>query len=135
MDDSRRLAHTRPQNPPSHTSFSVKEEQVPASGQVCMRGREVPTEAGHSAQSVCDLAYVHGVEEEGGPRSHHHQSKSTPPPPSRPHNGPSSSSSPSQGTSGLRSAQRDASGLGMSTSRSPGVGGSFARRAHTALHH
>uniref|UniRef100_A0A671KR32 Si:ch1073-224n8.1 n=1 Tax=Sinocyclocheilus anshuiensis TaxID=1608454 RepID=A0A671KR32_9TELE len=99
-------------------------EQVPASGQVCVHGREAPTEAEHSAQSVCDLAYVHVVEEEGGPRSHHHQSKPTPPPPSRLHDGPSSSSSPSQGTSGLRSAQRDAPGLGMTTSRSPGVGSS-----------
>ncbi|KAK2911915.1 hypothetical protein Q8A67_004048 [Cirrhinus molitorella] len=124
VDDSRRLTHTRPQNPPSHTSFSVKEEQVPSTGQVCVRGREAPTEAEHTAQSVCDLAYVHVVEEEGSSRSHHHQSKPTPQPTSRPHNGPSSSSSPSQGTSGLRSAQRDGPGLGMTTSRSPGVGGS-----------
>ncbi|XP_051541597.1 zinc finger protein 37 homolog isoform X2 [Myxocyprinus asiaticus] len=124
VEDSRRLSHTRAQNPSTHTTFSVKEEQGPVSGQVCLRGREPPTATEHTAQNVCDLAYTHVVEEQGNSRSHHHPSKPPPPPHSRPHNGPSSSSSPPPGTSGLRSAQRDASGLSMTASRSPGVGGS-----------
>ncbi|XP_051973051.1 zinc finger protein 37-like [Xyrauchen texanus] len=118
VDDSRRLSHTRAQNPSTHTNFSVKEEQGPVSGQVCLRGREPPTATEHTAQNVCDVAYNHVVEEEGSSRSHHHPSKPAPPPPSRPH-----SSSPPPGTSGLRSAHRDAPGLSM-TRRSPGVGGS-----------
>ncbi|XP_051531761.1 B-cell lymphoma 6 protein homolog [Myxocyprinus asiaticus] len=121
VDDSRRLSHTRAQNPSTHTIFSVKEEQGLASGQVCARVREPPTATEHTAQNVCDLPYAHMVEEEESSRSHNHPSKPTPPPPSRPHNGPSSSSSPPQG---LRSAQRDAPGLSTTARMSPGVGGS-----------
>lgn len=137
VDDSRRLSHTRPPNPTSHTTFSIKEEQGPVSAQMCVRARDPPTETEHSAQSSCDLVFPHVPEEEGGSHPHSHPSKPTPPPPSRPHNGPSSSSSSPQGTSGLRSAQRDSAGLGMSTRRSPAVDGSSpeepARRSISEL--
>ncbi|KAI7812722.1 zinc finger protein 37 [Triplophysa rosa] len=137
VDDSRRLSHNRAPNPPSLASFSIKEEQGLVSGQMCVRAREPPTETEHSAQSSCDLAFVH-VAEEGSSSSHHHPSKNTAPPPSsRPHNGPSSSSSPPQGTPGLRSAPRDTPSLGMSSKRSPGAGGSSpeqpARRSISEL--
>ncbi|KAG9282116.1 zinc finger protein 628 [Astyanax mexicanus] len=115
----RRLSH-----PASHPPYPVKEEQIPStSGPVCVRGND----SERSAQSVCDLGYIHVVEEEGGgSRPHSHPPKPTPTPPSSgSHNGPSSQSPPPQGPSGLGTSQRDASGAG---GRSPGASPEVRRR-------
>ncbi|XP_066515823.1 uncharacterized protein si:ch1073-224n8.1 [Hoplias malabaricus] len=115
----RRLSHPAPHHP-----YPVKEEQGPSSsGQVCVR-----SEGERSAQGVCDLGYIHVVEEEArGSRPHSHPPKSTPTPPSSgSHNGPSSRSPPPpQGPSGLGTSQREASGSG---SRSPGASPEVQRR-------
>ncbi|KAL6463284.1 hypothetical protein MHYP_G00276750 [Metynnis hypsauchen] len=119
----RRLSHPA-SHPASHPPYPVKQEHGPsASGHVC--GRVGDGE--RSAQSVCDLGYIHVVEEEGGgSRPHSHPPKPTPTPPSSgSHNGPSSGSPPPQGPSGLGTAQSEASGAGT---QSPGTSPEVRRR-------
>uniref|UniRef100_A0AAY5EJ06 C2H2-type domain-containing protein n=1 Tax=Electrophorus electricus TaxID=8005 RepID=A0AAY5EJ06_ELEEL len=125
----RRLSH-----PTSHPPYPVKEEQTPVSGPVCVRGAGGHPDAEPSAQSVCDLGYIHVVEEEGGSRSHSHAQKPTPTPPSRSHNGPSSGTPPPQGPSGLRPSRREVPVGGVGDVRSPDAGGQSpeARRRRAA---
>ncbi|KAK1788480.1 hypothetical protein P4O66_015997 [Electrophorus voltai] len=125
----RRLSH-----PTSHPPYPVKEEQTPVSGPVCVRGAGGHPDAEPSAQSVCDLGYIHVVEEEGGSRSHSHAQKPTPTPPSRSHNGPSSGTPPPQGPSGLRPSRREVPVGVVGDVRSPDAGGQSpeARRRRAA---
>ncbi|KAL7838697.1 hypothetical protein AOLI_G00271010 [Acnodon oligacanthus] len=119
----RRLSHPA-SHPASHSPYPVKQEQVPsASGHVCGRVGE----GERSAQSVCDLGYIHVVEEEGGgSRPHSHPPKATPTPPSSgSHNGPSSGSPTPQGPSGLGTSQSEAPGAGT---QSPGTSPEVRRR-------
>uniref|UniRef100_A0AAY5ERN8 C2H2-type domain-containing protein n=1 Tax=Electrophorus electricus TaxID=8005 RepID=A0AAY5ERN8_ELEEL len=128
----RRLSH-----PTSHPPYPVKEEQTPVSGPVCVRGAGGHPDAEPSAQSVCDLGYIHVVEEEGGSRSHSHAQKPTPTPPSRSHNGPSSGTPPPQGPSGLRPSRREVPVGGVGDVRSPDAGGQSPearRRRHLRIH-